>query len=113
MKHARYLQVTVLPGKLEELGLEQRERAICYLLEKLHAFQSSKQQRLLGLHRNHHQDGLVRNDNPSNTTSITPLHPLLNPSVTPLYPPQCGYHSMASLVRRATSFRPSLETVGG
>eukprot|EP00240_Pyramimonas_obovata_P004772 CAMPEP_0118924344 /NCGR_PEP_ID=MMETSP1169-20130426/2521_1 /TAXON_ID=36882 /ORGANISM="Pyramimonas obovata, Strain CCMP722" /LENGTH=416 /DNA_ID=CAMNT_0006865445 /DNA_START=354 /DNA_END=1601 /DNA_ORIENTATION=+ len=34
--------VTVLPGKLEELGLEQRERAICYLLEKLHAFQSSK-----------------------------------------------------------------------
>mmetsp|Transcript_46176 Transcript_46176/g.76941 ORF Transcript_46176/g.76941 Transcript_46176/m.76941 type:complete len:534 (-) Transcript_46176:917-2518(-) len=47
-------EVMVLPGKLDELNLEQRERAICYLLEKLHAFQSSKQLRLLGLHRNHH-----------------------------------------------------------
>eukprot|EP00238_Polyblepharides_amylifera_P010930 CAMPEP_0196590072 /NCGR_PEP_ID=MMETSP1081-20130531/65461_1 /TAXON_ID=36882 /ORGANISM="Pyramimonas amylifera, Strain CCMP720" /LENGTH=518 /DNA_ID=CAMNT_0041913055 /DNA_START=52 /DNA_END=1605 /DNA_ORIENTATION=+ len=53
-------EITVLPGRLEELSLEQRERAICYLLEKLHAFQSSKQQRLLGLHRGGGADtGLV------------------------------------------------------
>lgn len=46
-------------GRLEELSLEQRERAICYLLEKLHAFQSSKQQRLIGLGRAFEQ-ALVR-----------------------------------------------------
>ena len=40
-----------MPGRLDELSLEQRERALSYLLEKLHAFQSSKQQRLLGLGR--------------------------------------------------------------
>mmetsp|Transcript_26507 Transcript_26507/g.50366 ORF Transcript_26507/g.50366 Transcript_26507/m.50366 type:complete len:539 (+) Transcript_26507:469-2085(+) len=44
-------EISVMPGRLEELSLEQRERAICYLLEKLHAFQSSKQQRLIGLGR--------------------------------------------------------------
>jgi hypothetical protein len=41
--------VSIEPGKLEELSLEQRERALAYLLEKLHVFQSSKQQRVLGL----------------------------------------------------------------
>lgn len=44
-------EITVMPGRLDELSLEQRERALSYLLEKLHAFQSSKQQRLLGLGR--------------------------------------------------------------
>merc|ERR1712070_1080240 len=44
-------EITVMPGQLDELSLEQRERALSYLLEKLHAFQSSKQQRLLGLGR--------------------------------------------------------------
>ena len=41
--------MSIEPGKLEELSLEQRERALAYLLEKLHVFQSSKQQRVLGL----------------------------------------------------------------
>lgn len=48
-------EISVMPGRLEDLSLEQRERAICYLLEKLHAFQSSKQQRLLGLNRGFEQ----------------------------------------------------------
>ena len=50
-------------GRLEDLSLEQRERAICYLLEKLHTFQSSKQQRLLGLNRGFEQ-ALVRAQSP-------------------------------------------------
>jgi hypothetical protein len=41
--------VSLEPGRLEELSVEQRERALCYLLEKLHVFQSSKQHRVLGL----------------------------------------------------------------
>eukprot|EP00899_Mesostigma_viride_P020212 jgi/Mesvir1/28192/Mv04747-RA.1 len=41
--------LVVLPGRLEELNLKQREKALGYLLSKLHAFQSSKQTRMLGL----------------------------------------------------------------
>ena len=41
----------VIRGRLEELSTEQRERALGYLLEKLHHHQSSRQQRLLGLGR--------------------------------------------------------------
>ena len=41
----------VIRGNLEELSVDQRERALGYLLEKLHHHQASRQQRLLGLGR--------------------------------------------------------------
>lgn len=41
--------VRIIRGQLEELSVEQRERALGYLLEKLHHHQASRQQRLLGL----------------------------------------------------------------
>ena len=44
-------ETRVLQGRLDELSADQRERALGYLLERLHTFQSSKQHRLLGLGR--------------------------------------------------------------
>jgi hypothetical protein len=47
----RDIDVRVIRGQLEELSSDQRERALGYLLEKLHHHQASRQQRLLGLGR--------------------------------------------------------------
>ena len=44
-------ELVMLPGRLEELSLEQRERALGYLLERMHSFTSTKQKSLLGIGR--------------------------------------------------------------
>lgn len=52
-------ELVMLPGRLEELSLEQRERALGYLLERMHSFTSTKQKSLLGIGRPQADSGFV------------------------------------------------------
>lgn len=73
--------LVMLPGRLEELSLEQRERALGYLLERMHSFMNSKHQSLLGIGRAQHDSGLVLPPIASTVTDAAAARAALRASV--------------------------------